>query len=1019
MTDSVAQIGLDLVVNSGGFEKQMNRLTKTAVKLAGVMAAAFSVKSITNFGRECVAAAEVQSGAELKLATIMRQRMGATERAIQSVKDYAAEQQNLGVVGDEVQMSGAQQLATFLNTSDALKTLIPAMNNLAVQQNGVNVSAESMVNIGNLMGKVMQGQTSALTRVGISFDTAQEKILKYGNEQQRAATLAKVITDNVGEMNRAFANTPTGQMQQIKNNFGDAMETIGFGVQNFMLPFLKIVNTLVARMATLANSFKAFSELVTGNKAEKSVSNVGTTLDNASESANNLQENTEGVGNAAKKAAKQMKSLMGFDNINKLSEPTETSEDTSSGSIGGDTSSKIDPVDYGGLAQGETAVDKLGKKFAEVFGDIQKLCEPTLKALKRLREEGLAKLGDFTWTALKDFFEHFLKPVGAWVMGEGLPRFIDALNDGLMKVDFDRINDALKKLWDALTPFTIKIGEGLLWFWENVLVPLGTWTANEVVPRFLETLANVIKIITAVLDALEPLWQWFWDNVLKPIAEWTGGIFLDVWDKINDALGKFADWCSKNPGAIQTAAKVIGTFFAAWKITEMLAFIQQSGGIIAAIGLIKDAIFGATAAKLADKAETIALTAMYAKDFVVSVAQSVAALAKQAAQLVINKAAKLADAVAQGVMTAATLAWNVAATVATAVTTALGAAIAFLTSPIGIAIVAITALIAAGVLIYKNWDTVKKYAEKIWTAIKDFLGKTIESIKKFFAGLWSGIKETFANVGSWFKEKFKQAFTNVKNAWSSAKNFFKDIWNGIKGAFANTALWYKEKFTQAFTNVKNAFSGAKSYFTNIRNAIQSVFSGIPNWFTTTFRNAWEGVKRVFSSGGQIFNGIKDGILNSLRSVINSLIRGINNVVAIPFNGLNNALWNLRNTSIMGMYPFGWLPSINVPQIPMLAEGGYVKANTPQLAMIGDNKHQGEIVAPEDKLEAMAIQAAKAASGTGGVSRDELESILNRCVMRIVAALSQLGFKVDGKELARAQRMAQTALNMQYNDFVIQ
>ena len=114
------------------------------------------------------------------------------------------------------------------------------MNNLAVQQNGVNVTSESMRNIGNLMGKVMQGQTAALTRVGITFDDAQEKMLKYGNEEQRAATLAQVITDNVGQMNAAIAATPAGKFQQIKNSFGDMSETIGRALINVFSPMLTV-----------------------------------------------------------------------------------------------------------------------------------------------------------------------------------------------------------------------------------------------------------------------------------------------------------------------------------------------------------------------------------------------------------------------------------------------------------------------------------------------------------------------------------------------------------------------------------------------------------------------------------------------------------------------------------------------------------------------------------------------------------------------------------------------------------
>ena len=110
---------------------------------------------------------------------------------------------------------------------------------------------------------------------------------------------------------------------------------------------------------------------------------------------------------------------------------------------------------------------------------------------------------------------------------------INIINEGLIDIiDYGKINAALTDLWDALTPFAINIGEGLLWFWENVLVPLGTWTANEVVPRFLETLSSVISILNAILEALKPLFKWFWDTVLLPVAKWTAGAFLEIWDGI-------------------------------------------------------------------------------------------------------------------------------------------------------------------------------------------------------------------------------------------------------------------------------------------------------------------------------------------------------------------------------------------------------------------------------------------------------------------------------------------------------
>lgn len=208
----------------------------------------------------------VQEEAELKLETVMRQRMGATDEMVDSIKKLASEQQAQGVIGDEVQLAGAQQVATFLNEKSSIEKLLPAMNNLAVQRKGLNVTSEDMVNIGNLVGKVMQGNVGALTRVGITFTEAQQKALKYGDESQRAAMLAQVITDNVGSMNAELAKTDAGKAKQMANDFGDLQEEIGKAFakwEPFMQGFAQIgivaasVTTVVSSLISMTKALLA------------------------------------------------------------------------------------------------------------------------------------------------------------------------------------------------------------------------------------------------------------------------------------------------------------------------------------------------------------------------------------------------------------------------------------------------------------------------------------------------------------------------------------------------------------------------------------------------------------------------------------------------------------------------------------------------------------------------------------------------------------------------------------------
>lgn len=193
---------------------------------AGGIATALSVPLIAGI-KKSMDAYGIQQQAETKLTEIYKTRMGVSDAAAKKTIEYANALQKQGVIGDEVALSGAQQLATFAKTPDAVNKLMPAMNNLLVQQKGYSATAQDATGIANMMGKVMNGQVGALKRVGITFDENSEKILKNGTEQERAAELAKVITQNVGNMNEAFAQTDQGKIQQMKNSLGDLQEKLG------------------------------------------------------------------------------------------------------------------------------------------------------------------------------------------------------------------------------------------------------------------------------------------------------------------------------------------------------------------------------------------------------------------------------------------------------------------------------------------------------------------------------------------------------------------------------------------------------------------------------------------------------------------------------------------------------------------------------------------------------------------------------------------------------------------------
>lgn len=234
---------------------------------------------------DLTSAYQVQLVAETQLDTIMRQRMDANDQMIQSVKDLCSEQQKLGVIGDEVQLSGAQQMATFLQNKQSLDVLIPAMNNLVAQQNGLNATNQDAVSIGNMMGKAMQGQVEVLQRVGITFNDSQKKVLQFGNESERAAMLAQVITDNVGNMNAELAKTDAGKQKQLENNLGDIKEELGAVMQKYsqLITTLSQVTIVIGGFAKLYTTIRSVATAFgLGKVAASSYHVVCTTLSGAS-----------------------------------------------------------------------------------------------------------------------------------------------------------------------------------------------------------------------------------------------------------------------------------------------------------------------------------------------------------------------------------------------------------------------------------------------------------------------------------------------------------------------------------------------------------------------------------------------------------------------------------------------------------------------------------------------------------------------------------------------------------------
>lgn len=286
----------------------------------------------------------------------------------------------------------------------------------------------------------------------------------------------------------------------------------------------------------------------------------------------------------------------------------------------------------------------------------------------------------------------------------------DALNE-INAVKYDTVGQALQGISRQL---------------EVQLAPAGSAAAQR--------LAEMSPQITESLKTVSPY--------IEDLAVKFSDVLVDGIDLAIAAL----IWCSQNTDTLKAAAVGLGIVFATFSAAKMITSIHNA---VAAFSLLR-------AAHLKEKAETIYLQALYAKDAVV-------------------KGASTAATVAQ---TAATGAWNVVAGIGTAVTSAFGAAMAFLTSPIGLVILAIGALIGIGVLLYKNWDTVKMYAVQLGT---------------FLSGVWNSISTAVSNFINGIKEKFLSGFSAlvgiVKAPINGVISLINGAINGINGISVDIPDW--------------------------------------------------------------------------------------------------------------------------------------------------------------------------------------------------------------------------------------
>lgn len=331
---------------------------------------------------------------------------------------------------------------------------------------------------------------------------------------------------------------------------------------------------------------------------------------------------------------------------------------------------------------------------------------------------------------------------------------------------------------------------------------------------------------------------------------------------------------------------------------------------------------------------------------------------------------------------------------------------ALLANPIGLVVAAIAGLVAAFVVLWNKsekfrnfwiglWEKIKAAAMPVIQWLSEYFKAAWEDIKKvwdhaskYFSLIWDSIKTIFSVVKAVLSGDFDEAWKGIRKIWDNVVKYYSQLWNDVVKIFSVVPKFFAEIFSKAWDGIKtvwNVVTGwfnntiiqpIKDYFTGMWDAlkqgasdawegIKNTFAHIADWFHDVFSGAWQRVKDVFSTGGKVFDGIKEGITSAFKDTVNAIIRGINKVIAIPFNKINEVLGTLRDFEFLGKKWFeGIINTFEVPSIPELERGGILKKG--QIGLLEGNGAEA-VVPLERNTEGLRKIASMLSANMGAVN----------------------------------------------------
>lgn len=812
-------------------KQSFNGLGSAVKKIGLLIGGAFAVGKLVQFGKECVELgsdlAEVQNVVDVTFTTMSDKVNEFAKNAMTSAGlSETMAKRYVGTFGAMSKSFGFSEAQAY-DMSTALTQLTGDVASFYnISQDLAYIKLKS----------VFTGETETLKDLGVvmtqsaldqyALANGYGKTTSAMTEQEKVALRFAFVQEQLSAASGDFIRTSdswANQVRVMQLQLQSLKATVGQGLINIFTPVLKVINILLGKLATLANAFKSFTELITGKKSSGQTSGSGAGLagtdaiadtadqyGQAADNAEKLADATNDNAKATKKANKETKNyLSSLDEVHKVTSTGSNSSSTpsSSGGSGGAGNSglpsSVGNVDYGNLAEGETALDKISDSAKKLADLLKKLWKPFQDAWKKegkntinaakVALDGLKKLavsvgkslvevwtngtGTTMLTTMLRIAQNVLKTIGNIASG-----FADAWNKNNVGTQI------IQNIADALVV--------VMQFVEKIAEDTATWAANLDFYPLLESISNSTSKMAPMYEAIGNVLERIYNNIILPMLKWV----------IEAGL----------PTVINLIADLVGFF------TDHQSIIEAFGA----------ALVGAFAAeKIAVLAKSISGSITTVMDF------------------------------AKGLIALMTGSGGIIGGIK-AIATAIG--------PGGIFIAAVTACIAIGVLLYKNWDKIKEVAGIVASAVVGFfktmgegVSMILSDLKETVTGILNAIGTLVSNVVSSIvkfvtsktREMAEAATRKINDMkektsilWNGMKANAKETWENIMTIVGNKVAAIRDaivnKFTAARNRVVEIFGGIRDTIRNILNKV----IGIVNRAIGTVNSAIGGIESAFSFG---------------------------------------------------------------------------------------------------------------------------------------------------------------------------